>query len=146
MASYLKWICGCYYFIGVIFQPKIIEKRNFDININIDDINLILNQFEPTLWVCTHRICDATYATRNESHWLHWNKIFIHYERHLDKWISKGWIQWSEPKSLLNKIFPAIKMKVYTRHIFVDFQVIFFESLIFQIEAIESNVSIKREN
>ena len=37
-------------------------------------------------------------------------------------------------------------MKVYTRHVFVDFQIIFFESLIFQIEAIESNVSIKKVN
>ena len=47
--------------------------------------------------------------------------------------------------TLLNEIFPAIEVKVDTIHIFVDFQLIFFDSLIFQIEAIESNVSIKKD-
>ena len=37
--------------------------------------------------------------------------------------------------------FPTIKMEAYSSHIFVDNQLIFFQALIFQIKAIEGDVT-----
>ena len=42
--------------------------------------------------------------------------------------------------------FPTIKMETYSSHIFVDYQLIFFQALIFQIKAIEGDVTKNSTN
>ena len=120
-----------------------------------------------TLSVCIHQIYDPLYATWNECYWLHWtrslsmmeiistnkpagtgSKIFLNW---LTAWRTKSaqtvrkTITGSS-SNFLNKIFPAIKIKAFSSHIYVDFQVICFDTFIFQIQAVESYVTVKKIN
>ena len=116
-----------------------------------------------TLSVCIHQIYDPLYATWNECDWLHWTrslsmmeiistnkpagtiwfKNFLKLTNSVKNKVSSN-CQKDNYWLFLNEIFPAIKIKAFSSHIFVDFQVICFDTFIFQIQAVESYVTIKK--